>query len=239
MRQKVTMRDVVKVLLVDDHVLFRRGIKSLLNEQSDIVFIGEAGDYGSAMQFLRANACDVVVTDLTMPGRDGLDLIASVKAIFPKLPILVLTMHCEEEYATRAIRGGANGFITKDASEDELAEAIRRISRGQTAISHKVAEVVAVQLSRKLDTHAALSALSQREFKIYKMLAEGMRVSDMAKELNLSIKTVSTYKARLLQKLGLSNQSAIVRHYMTHRGERSERSAELDDDLAGLELEEQ
>jgi DNA-binding NarL/FixJ family response regulator len=168
------------------------------------------------MQFLRANPCDVVVTDLSMPGRDGLDLIGSLNATFPKLPILVLTMHVEEEYATRAIRGGANGYLTKDSTEEELVAAIRRVARGHTAICHKVAEVVALQLSRKQQSQPSLAALSDREFKTYELLAQGMRVSSIAKELNLSIKTVSTYKIRLLQKLGLDSQCDVVRHSLRH-----------------------
>jgi len=210
------MLDVSKVLLVDDHQLFRRGVKALLAGQADLQLAGEASDYWQAMQFLRSNACDLVVIDLSMPGRDGLDLIDSIKAEFRKLRILVLTMHAQEEYAARAIRGGANGFLTKDATEDELLDAIRRVADGRTAISHKVAEVVAVQLSRKPDAQASLSALSGREFKIYELLAQGLRVSDIAKALNLSIKTVSTYKIRLLLKLGLQNQCDIVLHRLRH-----------------------
>jgi DNA-binding NarL/FixJ family response regulator len=210
------MIGVLKVLLVDDHLLFRRGIKALLAEQTDLQLAGEASNYWEAMQFLRANPCDVVVMDLSMPGRDGLDLIGSLNATFPKLPILVLTMHVEEEYATRAIRGGANGFLTKDSTEEELVAAIRRVAKGHTAISHKVAEVVAMQLSRKQESQPSLDSLSDREFKIYEMLAQGMRVSSIAKELNLSIKTVSTYKIRLLQKLGLESQCDVVRHSIRH-----------------------
>jgi DNA-binding NarL/FixJ family response regulator len=197
-------------------VLFRRGIKDLLAGQNDLQFASEAGNYGDALKFLRSNPCDLVMTDLSMPGRDGLDLVCSIKATFPKLPILVLTMHAEEEYATRAIRSGANGFLTKDAEEEELLEAIRRVARGQTAISHRVAEFVAVQLSRRQDSATSLTALSGREFKIYEMLARGMRVSAIARELHLSVKTVSTYKVRLLQKLGLQSQSDVALHRHRH-----------------------
>jgi len=207
---------VLQVLLVDDHRLFRNGIKALIAANADLEVAGEAGDFGQAMQFLRGNPCDVVITDLSMSGRDGLELIGSINALYPKLPILVLTMHAEEEYATRAIRAGANGFLTKDAGEEELLAAIRSIAAGNLAIGHKVAEAVAVQLSRKGGAESSLGTLTGREFKIYGMLAKGMRVSVIARDLNLSIKTVSTYKARIQQKLGLQSQADVALHHQRH-----------------------
>ncbi len=218
------MARVLRVLLVDDHLLFRRGVKALLAGQADVQLAGEASSYAQAMQFLRGNSCDVVVADLSMPGRDGLDLLDSLKTTFPKLHILVLTMHGEEEYATRAIRSGAGGFLTKDVTEEELIDAIRRVADGQTVITPKVAEVVALQLRRKPGAQASLASLSAREFTIYRMLAEGMRVSSIARELNLSIKTVSTYKIRLQEKLGLHSQFDIVRHYLHRFGDEQGRT---------------
>jgi DNA-binding NarL/FixJ family response regulator len=203
-------------LLVDDHLLFRRGVMALLSGQADLRLAGEAGNYWEAMQFLRGNACDVAIVDISMPGRDGIDLIHSLRRAHPKLRILVLSMHAEDEYATRAIRGGANGFLTKDSTEEELLDAIRRVAKGQTAISHKIAESVVLQLTRKQQSTSSLTDLSRREFNIYRMLANGMRISEISKELNLSIKTVSTYKTRLLQKLGLQNQCDIVRHSLRY-----------------------
>jgi len=209
------------VLLVDDHFLFRSGVKGLLAEQADLRFAGEAANYGQAMQFVRNNPCDIVVVDLSMPGRDGLELITSLKKTFPKLPVLVLTVHTEEEVASLAIRSGAKGFLTKDVTGEELLDAMRRVATGHTAISHSVAEAIAMQLGREQDSQTSVTALSHREFKVYQMLGQGMRISAIAKELNLSIKTVHTYKQRLLRKLALNSQFDVIRHFICHNLDRS------------------
>ena len=205
---------MIRILLVDDHVLFRQGLKAVLAEQAHLRLAAEAGDYWEAMEALRHGEFDIAIVDLSMPGRDGLDLIDALKATVPKLPILVLTAHAEEEYAARALRAGASGFLTKDVNAGDMVQAIGRVASGRTSISPRVAENVAMQLSRQRDSPQPHSKLSSREFKVFEMLAQGRRVSTIAVDMNLSIKTVSTYKMRVLKKMCLDNQSELVRYAM-------------------------
>jgi two-component system invasion response regulator UvrY len=209
---------VIRLLLADDHKMFREGIKSLLADFPDIKVISEASCYAEVIDCVRQQDFDVAILDLSMPGRDGSEMIAHVKALKPDLPILVLTMYSEEVYASRALRAGAAGYITKDCAAEQLVCAIEKLAGGGEYISPNVAERLALQFTRhKGDVDLPHTRLSNREYKIFEMLVEGKTVSAIANELNLSTKTVSTHKARLLKKMNLNNQTELVRYTIEHK----------------------
>lgn len=207
---------MIQILIVDDHLLFRQGVKALLSAQPDLSVVAEASDYGEAIDHLRTCKIDLVILDLSMPGRDGLDLAAHIKAVQPALPIMVLTMHNEEEYASRAIKAGVAGYVTKDSTTDQLIVAVRRVAAGGAFISPKIAENLALRLSLHQSTTPLHTRLSHREYTIFEMLVKGKTVSLIARDLALSAKTISTHKMRLLKKMNLQNQSELVRYAMDH-----------------------
>lgn len=207
---------MIRVLLADDHAIVRAGLKELLEDTGDIEVAGEATNGQDVMAQIRARDFDVAVLDMTMPGRSGIELIKLVKDEKPKLRILVLTMHSEEQYAVRALKAGASGYLTKEAAADQLVAAIRRIAAGGAYVSPETAERLV------LDTgpHAVAAPhtlLSDREFQVLQMIAGGRSVGEIAKRLSLSVKTVSTHKTRILQKMGLSNQAELIRYALEHK----------------------
>jgi DNA-binding NarL/FixJ family response regulator len=207
---------VIQVLLADDHAIVRAGLKELLEDTGEIRVAGEATNGQEVMAQIRARDFDVAVLDMTMPGRSGIELIKQVKDEKPKLRILVLTMHSENQYAVRALRAGASGYLTKEAAADQLVAAIRRIAAGGAYVSPETAERLV------LDTgpHAVAAPhtlLSDREFQVLQMIAGGRSVGEIAKRLSLSVKTVSTHKTRILQKMGLANQAELIRYALEHR----------------------
>jgi DNA-binding NarL/FixJ family response regulator len=207
---------VIQVLLADDHAIVRAGLKELLEDTGEIRVAGEATNGQEVMAQIRARDFDVAVLDMTMPGRSGIELIKQVKDEKPKLRILVLTMHSENQYAVRALRAGASGYLTKEAAADQLVAAIRRIAAGGAYVSPETAERLV------LDTgpHAVAAPhtlLSDREFQVLQMIAGGRSVGEIAKRLSLSVKTVSTHKTRILQKMGLSNQAELIRYALEHK----------------------
>jgi DNA-binding NarL/FixJ family response regulator len=209
---------VIRLLLADDHKMFREGIKSLLADVANIKVVSEASCYAEVIDCVRQQDFDVAILDLSMPGRDSTELIGHVKALKADLPILVLTMYSEEVYASRALRAGAAGYITKDCAAEQLVSAIEKLAAGGEYISPNVAERLALQFTRHngaVDLPHTL--LSNREYKIFEMLVRGKTVSAIASELNLSTKTVSTHKARLLKKMNLNNQSELVRYNIEHK----------------------
>jgi DNA-binding NarL/FixJ family response regulator len=209
---------VIRLLLADDHKMFREGIKSLLADFPGIKVVSEACCSAEVIDCVRQEDFDVAILDLSMPGRDGTELIDHVKAMKPDLPILVLTMYSEEAYASRALRAGASGYMTKDCAAEQLVSAIEKIAAGGEYISPNVAERLALQLTRhKSDVDLPHTLLSNREYKIFDMLVQGKTVSAIANDLNLSSKTVSTHKARLLKKMNLNNQTELVRYTIDHK----------------------
>jgi DNA-binding NarL/FixJ family response regulator len=206
---------MIRVLLADDHAIVREGLKEILADTGDIVVAAEAADAEETIERVRGQPFDVAVLDLSMPGRSGIELVRRVKSERPELRVLVLTMHSERQYAVRAIRAGASGYLTKESAADELVAAIRRIAAGGAYVSPETAEqlVLAAGMPPEAAPHAALS---DREFQIFQMIARGVAVSAIARELSLSVKTVSTHKARILQKLGLANQAELIRYALEH-----------------------
>jgi DNA-binding NarL/FixJ family response regulator len=203
-------------MIADDHVLVRKGIRALLGTQADFQLVAEAGSYGEAVEQLYSHKPDVVMLDIAMPGRDGLDLVAYVRSVQPQARIIVLTMHTEDEYASRALKAGTHGYVTKDSTPDQLVSAIRRVASGSSFLSPRIAESLALRLTRH-DDAPLHTRLSRREFAIFGMLVEGRTVTAIAQELALSVKTVSAHKMRVLRKMNLRSQSDLVRYAIQHR----------------------
>jgi two-component system invasion response regulator UvrY len=207
---------VIQVLLADDHAIVRAGLKELLEDTGDIQVAGEASNGQEAMAQIRARDFDVAVLDMTMPGRSGIELIRQVKDEKPQLRILVLTMHSEEQYAVRALKAGASGYLTKEAAADQLVAAIRRIAAGGAWVSPETAERLVRNAAPRAEA-APHTLLSDREFQVLQMIAGGGTVGEIAKRLSLSVKTVSTHKTRILQKMGFSNQAELIRYALEHK----------------------
>ncbi|MDE2614313.1 MAG: response regulator transcription factor [Burkholderiales bacterium] len=206
----------ISVVLADDHQLMREGLRRLLGATPGMHVAGEAGSGHEVLELLRRVAVDVAVLDLSMPGMTGMDLIRRVKTEFPHVAVLVLTMHAEEQYAMRAFRCGASGYLTKDSAGDELVQAIRKVAGGGGYVTAALAERLAMGLStlREAPRHAGLT---DREFEVFRRIVAGQRLTDIADELHLSIKTVSTHKARVLEKMGLDSTAALIRYGLENR----------------------
>jgi len=208
---------MIDVFLVDDHALFRQGLKLVLGRSPDIRVIGEASGYGEAVEQLRNREVDVLVVDLSIRGRDGIDLIAYVASAHPEVAILVLTMHAEDEYAARALRAGASGYLTKDSTGEHVVAAITQLAAGGTYMCPRIAESLALRFGRGNGNELPHTALSDREYKVFEMLVKGNSITGIARELSLSSKTISTHKMRLLRKMSMRSETDLVRYAMEHR----------------------
>ena len=210
---------MISILIADDHTIMREGLKRILENQDDFVVVGEATNGLEAIQWVqdwaKKGGFDVLLLDLSMPGKSGVDLIKQIKIEAPKLPILVLTMHEEEHYAVRTIRAGASGYLTKESAATLLVEAIRRVAAGRLYISPSVAEQLALNIMPRND-ELPHQRLSDREFEVFQLLASGASVTEIAEKLHLSVKTVSTHKTRILQKMDANSLADIVKYAMTN-----------------------
>jgi len=204
-----------RIVLADDHAIVREGLKRILADAQDFDVVGEAADGTQVMQLVREADFDLLVLDLSMPGRSGMELIKLVKAEKPRVRILVLSMHHEVQYAVRAIKSGASGYLTKESAPAELAQALRKIADGGAYVTADVAQQLA--LGAMPGSQAAPhESLSTREFEVFQQLVAGASVTDIAGRLNLSVKTVSTHKSNLMHKLGLTNATELVRYALKH-----------------------
>lgn len=206
---------MIRIVLADDHAIVREGLKRIVSDAADFEVAGEAADGGEVMKVVREQDFDVLVLDLSMPGRSGMELIRQVKAEKPRLKVLVLSMHQESQYAVRAIKSGASGYLTKESAPAQLEQAIRKIASGGAYITAEVAEQLALGAMPGSEA-APHESLSDREFEVFRMLVAGVAVSEIAQRLNLSVKTVSTHKSNLMHKLGLGNQSELVKYALRH-----------------------
>jgi DNA-binding NarL/FixJ family response regulator len=206
----------VTVVLADDHQLLREGLLRLLVSEPDLEVVDQAANGFEVLEALRRHRPDVLVTDLSMPGIPAMDLIKRVKSEFPGVAVLVLTMHAEEQYALRAFRSGANGYLTKDAAGEQLVGAIHKVASGGAYVSPALAERMAVGL-RDLQGAPRHEQLSNREFEVYRLIVRGRRLTDIADDLHLSIKTISTHKTRIMEKLGVDSTALLVRYGMENR----------------------
>ena len=206
---------MIRIVIADDHAIVREGLKRIVDSADDLQVVGEAADGTEVVERVREIVFDVLVLDLSMPGRSGMELIKLVKAQQPRLRILVLSMHQELQYAVRAIKSGASGYLTKESAPAQLVLALRKIAGGGAYISAEVAEQLALGAmpGAQADVH---ESLSDREMQVFRSLAAGVSVTDIASRLNLSVKTVSSHKANLMQKMSLANQSELVRYAIRH-----------------------
>jgi DNA-binding NarL/FixJ family response regulator len=201
---------MIRVILCDDHALIRRGIRDTLSDAPDIEVVGEAGDYSELRALLRNTACDVLVLDINMPGRSGLDVLAALKDDGDmKMRVLICSMYPEDQYAIRALRAGAFGYVNKGGDPQQLVAAVRTVSQGRKFVTPDIAQMLVESLTAPEVAHAH-EKLSDRELQTLVMIASGKRLSDIASELTLSPKTVSVYRARVLEKLGLTNNSELT-----------------------------
>lgn len=200
---------MIKVILCDDHALIRRGIRDTLSDVPDIEVVGEAGDYGELRALLRNTGCDVLVLDINLPGRSGLDVLHVLKDEGTNLRVLVVSMYPEDQYAIRALRAGAFGYVNKGGDPGLIVQAVRTVAQGRKYVTPEIAQMLVESLTAPT-TELAHDKLSDRELQTLVMIASGKRLSDIADELTLSPKTVSVYRARVLEKLGLSNNSELT-----------------------------
>ena len=208
---------MIQTLIVDDHDILRAGLKHILAESGDIVVTAEAGNGIEALAKLRAGRWDAMVLDMSMPGRSGVELIKQIKQEFPRLPILILSMHREDVYAVRALKAGAAGYLCKDNAEAQLAQAIRKVAGGGLFINPAVAERLAADMLRGVDADVPRhTQLSDREYEVFGHLVAGEGLTEIGRQLHLSVKTVSTHKTHILEKLGLANTAELVRYAMRH-----------------------
>lgn len=205
----------LRILIVDDHPIVRQGIKQTLADAAEIGEIGEAATPQEALDLVCRREWDAVILDIGLPGRGGLEVLKDIKREVPRLPVLILSMHAEDQYAVRAVRDGAAGYLTKEAAPEKLVDAIRKVASGGRYISPELAERLATELT--VDAARPLHAsLSDREFDVLRLIGSGQTVGDIADRLSLSVKTVSTYRARILEKMCLKNNAELMQYVLTN-----------------------
>ncbi len=202
---------MIRILIVDDHAIVRRGLRELLSDEFRGAAFGEAATAQQALEQVWKKEWDVALLDITLPGKSGLDLLKELKAARPKLPVLVLSVHPEDQFAVRVLKAGAEGYMTKESAPEELVNAIRKILAGGRYVSPTLAEKLALSV-RKDFTRPPHETLSDREYEIMCRIASGRTVTEIAGDLSLSVKTISTYRARILEKLGVRNSTEITRY---------------------------
>ncbi|MFX1675458.1 response regulator transcription factor [Paraburkholderia sp. A2WS-5] len=206
---------MMRIMIADDHAIIRDGLKRILSTVPDMEVAAEAVDGTDVVEQLRSTAVDVLLLDMSMPGKSGIALIQQIKASHPALPVLVLSMYRESQYAVQAIRAGAAGYLTKNAESDQLIGAIRKVARGGTIVSALVAEKLVKQLQQPASAFPH-TFLTPREFQIFQMLVEGSSINDIAHSLSLSSKTVSTHKANILDKMEIPSTAGLVHYAIQH-----------------------
>jgi len=202
---------VIRILIADDHAVVRRGLRETLGEAFPKVTFGEASTAQEALDSVGRQNWDVVILDISMPGKSGLDILGDLHRLRPHLPVLLLSMHPEGQFAKRALKAGAAGYLTKESVPEELKEAVRRVRAGGRYVSASLAEKLAFDLRPEADTPVH-ELLSDREFQVLRMLAAGRTVKQVANEIALSVKTVSTYRARILLKTGMKTTAELIRY---------------------------
>ncbi len=206
----------MKVLIADDHAVVRRGLKQIISEEPDFELAGEAKNGQEVLELLEQNGCDVLVLDITMPDKNGLTVLQEVKVLRPKLPVLIMSMHPEDQFAIRALRLGASGYLTKESAPEELVGALKKVISGGKYISATLAEQLVAEVGATEIVRPSPERLSDREFQVLRQIALGRTLSQIAEALNLSVKTVSTYRARLLLKMKMKTNAELVRYAVQH-----------------------
>ena len=206
---------MIRILIADDHTILREGLKQILSECRDMVVAGEADNGLEALKKVREEEWDVVVLDMSMPGKSGIELVKLIKSEKPRLPILILSMHKEDQYAVRTLKAGASGYLCKDSASAQLVSAIRKVANGGIFISPEVAEKLAYGL-RPMSDAPPHTLLSDREYQVFMMLVQGKGLTEIAADLNLSVKTVSTHKTRIQEKMNADNLSVLIKYAIKH-----------------------
>ncbi|MBL8481802.1 MAG: response regulator transcription factor [Rhodocyclaceae bacterium] len=205
----------IRILIADDHAIVRHGLRQIVADAEEFEVAGEAEDGVECMQKLRQDAFDLLMLDVSMPVRNGIDTLKLVRKEFPRLPVLVLSMHPEDQYAIRALKAGASGYLTKQSAPEQLVTALRQVASGKKFISPSLALELADAITKDTDKPPH-EQLSDREYQTLCMIASGKNLSSIAEELNLSVKTVSVYRTRLLEKMGLKNNAELTHYAMKH-----------------------
>ena len=210
------MNKTIRVFVIDDHAIVREGVKQILAETSDMICTGDADNGHEAIRLARKGEFDILLLDLSMPERGGIEILKQIRKEAPEIKVLVLSMHKEDQYAVRTLKAGASGYLNKQSAPDELVVAIREVLAGRKYISKELAQALAEQITG--DHQAAPhESLSDREYQTLTMIASGKCVSDIGKELNLSVKTISMYRSRLLQKMKLKNNAELMYYAMKNK----------------------
>ena len=207
---------VIRVLVADDHAIVRRGLKLILSEEFERVVVGEAQNGKELIEQIEKDDWEVVVLDTTMPGRSGLDLLKEIKRLRPQLPVLILSMHSEDQFAVRAFKAGASGYMTKEKAPEELVKAIKKVLAGGKYVSATLAETLVSGLEADTDK-PAYESLSDREYQVLRMIASGKTVKEIADELSLSMKTISTYRTRILEKLRMRTNAELTYYALANK----------------------
>lgn len=206
-----------RILIVDDHEVVRDGVKAILGEHTDAIAFGEASTAAEALNLVRDRDWDVVILDISLGGESGLDVLRELKRIHPHLPVLILSMHSEAQYARRAFKAGAAGYVTKDSSRLELLKALQAVASGRRYVSAALAEELVIDLERGDVGRPPHQLLSDREFQVLRLISSGRTVSEIAGLLSLSDKTISTYRARLLEKMGMTTNAQLTRYAIENK----------------------
>ena len=207
---------MIRTLIADDHAVVRQGLRQILQDTTDMQVTGEAASGPETMDRVRDDSYDVVVLDITMPGRSGFDVLKELRVERPGLPVLVLSMHPEEQFAVRLLKAGAAGYLNKESAPEELVKAIRKVVAGGRYVSPTLAEKLAFEIDAGSD-RLAHETLSDREFQVMRMMASGKTVKEIAAELALSVKTISTYRARILTKMNLHTNAELIHYAITNQ----------------------
>jgi DNA-binding NarL/FixJ family response regulator len=203
------------ILIADDHPIVREGLKQILSKSVDVVSVDEASNGNEALIKIGENDYDLILLDISMPGRDGFDTLAQIRHDKPEIPVLILSMHPEEHYAKRALKSGAAGYLSKNRAQDELLIAIQRVAKGEKYITSSLAEKLAYDLERDTE-EPPHEKLSNRELQVMKMIASGKSLTDIGSDLSLSIKTISTYRGRIMEKIGFKNNAELIHYVIKH-----------------------
>lgn len=201
--------------MADDHAVVRHGLKQILTDEFKRASFGEARNAAEALDLVWKQDWDVVVLDITMPGRSGLDALREIRKSKPRLPVLVLSMHPENQFAVRVLKAGASGYMTKESAPEQLVDAVKKVLGGGRYVSAALGETLAASLSNS--HRAPQEKLSDREFQVLRLIASGKMATEIAKELSLSVKTISTYRARILEKMGMKNNAELMHYAIQHR----------------------
>ncbi len=207
---------MIKILIADDHPVVRKGLKEIIEVTPGMMVGDEASNGQEALEKVRKSDFDIVLLDISMPGRSGLDILKELKSEKPKLSVLILSMHPEEQYAVRVLKAGASGYLTKESAPDELIAAIRKASKGRKYVSSSLAEKLALYLEMD-DGRPLHETLSDREYEVMRMIASGKTITEIAEKLFLSIKTISTYRSRILEKMGMKSNSELTHYALKNR----------------------